>query len=294
MKMTMSGKTRVCGILAYPVEHSMSPMMQNYYAEMTGVDLCYVPLKTEPERLGDAVKGAYAMNLLGLNVTVPHKQAVMEHLVDIDEGARVIGAVNTLVRVDGGYKGYNTDAEGLLRAMKEEGIRISGRTCILVGAGGAAKAAAYILAREGAAKIYCLNRSVEKAQKLAEDINKTFDQEVMCGLPLDGWTQITETGCLAVQTTSVGMHPNVDTSPIEDPAFFEKLETAVDIIYTPARTRFMQLAATAGAKTMNGLNMLIYQGIIAYELWNPSVKVSAQTIVGAREKMLKLLGGKNA
>lgn len=288
----MSGKTRVCGVLAYPVEHSMSPLMQNYYAEMSGVDLIYVPFKTEPSRLGEAVRGAYAMNVLGLNVTVPHKQAVMEHLAAIDEGAAAIGAVNTLVRMEEGYKGYNTDAEGLMRAMKREGIPIAGRVCILIGAGGAAKASGYMLAREGAAKIYVLNRSLNRAEALAAGINRTFGREVMTAMGLDEWEKIPETGCLAVQTTSVGMHPNVKDSPITDEAFFAKIDTAVDIIYTPERTQFMKLAEAAGAKTMNGLNMLIYQGIIAFELWNPGTVVPEETVEGVREKILAFMGGR--
>lgn len=102
----MNGKTRVCGVIGCPVEHSMSPQMHNFYAERTGLNLAYVPFRVEPQAVGDAVKGAYALNLLGLNVTVPHKQRVMEYLVEIDEDARAIGAVNTLVRMEGGYKGY--------------------------------------------------------------------------------------------------------------------------------------------------------------------------------------------
>ena len=113
----MNGKTRVCGVIGCPVEHSMSPQMHNFYADRTGLNLAYVPFRVEPQAVGDAVKGAYALNLLGLNVTVPHKQRVMEYLVEIDEDARAIGAVNTLVRMEGGYKGYNTDAAGLKRAM---------------------------------------------------------------------------------------------------------------------------------------------------------------------------------
>lgn len=287
-----SGKTRVCGVMAYPVEHSMSPQMHNYFAEMSGIDLTYVPFKVEPENLGEAVGGAYGLNILGMNVTVPHKQAVMKHLKEIDAGAAAIGAVNTLVRMDGGYKGYNTDAEGLWRAMKREQMEIAGRVCILVGAGGAAKAAAYLLAREGAEKVYILNRSLEKAQALAQSINTTFEKALMEALPLDGWRDIPENGCLAVQTTSVGMYPDVDVSPIEDGAFFRKLDGAVDIIYTPAKTRFMELAEAAGAKTMNGLNMLIYQGIIAFELWNPDTKVPEEAVEGARSLIYELLGGR--
>ena len=139
----MDGKTKICGIIANPVEHSMSPLLQNHYAKRTGVNLAYVPYKVKEENLQSAVEGAYALNILGLNVTVPHKQTVMKYLKDIDETAADIGAVNTLVRMEGGYKGYNTDVPGLLRSIQEEGIVIKDRACILIGAGGAGKAAAY-------------------------------------------------------------------------------------------------------------------------------------------------------
>ena len=247
----ISGKSKVCGVMAYPVEHSMSPLMHNYYSEKTGTDLVYVPLKVEPGRVEEAVKGAYALNFTGMNVTVPHKQEVMKYLVDIDEDAKAIGAVNTLVRTDGGYKGYNTDAAGLKRAMTEAGIEIRDRTCILFGAGGAARAAACVLAKEGASVIYVLNRSLEKA----------------------------------VQTTSVGMHPNVDHAPVEDAEFYKKIDTAVDIVYTPMETKFMKYVRAAGGKAVGGLDMLIYQGVIAYELWNPETVFTSEMIDGARVLM---------
>ncbi len=270
----------------------MSPLMHNYFADVSGIDMIYVPFKVEPGRLGEAVRGAYALNLLGVNVTVPHKQAVRDHLKEIDRAAGMIGAVNTLVRVEGGYKGYNTDAEGLFCAMAERGIGIAGRSCILVGAGGAAKAAAYILAREGAEKIWCLNRSLSSAQRLAEDINGLFGRAVMQALPLDNWAAIPQEKCLAVQATSVGMSPQADKSPVEAPAFFAKVDMAVDMVYTPMETRFMKLASQAGAKTMNGLDMLIYQGITAFELWNPGVKVPKEAVAGVRERILAFLGSR--
>ena len=212
----ISGKSKVCGVMAYPVEHSMSPLMHNYYSEKTGTDLVYVPFKVEPGRVEEAVKGAYALNFTGMNVTVPHKQEVMKYLVDIDEDAKAIGAVNTLVRTDGGYKGYNTDAAGLKRAMTEAGIEIRDRTCILFGAGGAARAAACVLAKEGASVIYVLNRSLEKAEALSEIVNERFGRRVMLPMALDDYGKLECSSCLAVQTTSVGMHPNVDHAPVED------------------------------------------------------------------------------
>ena len=305
----ISGKSKVCGVMAYPVEHSMSPLMHNYYSEKTGTDLVYVPLKVEPGRVEEAVKGAYALNFTGMNVTVPHKQEVMKYLVDIDEDAKAIGAVNTLVRTDGGYKGYNTDAAGLKRAMTEAGIEIRDRTCILFGAGGAARAAAFLCALRGAERVYLLNRSLEKAQAVAEEanlaagrqcilpmelsswkslpeiVNERFGRRVMLPMALDDYGRLECSSCLAVQTTSVGMHPNVDHAPVEDAEFYKKIDTAVDIVYTPMETKFMKYVRAAGGKAVGGLDMLIYQGVIAYELWNPETVFTREMIDGARVLM---------
>ena len=276
-----------------PVEHSISPMMHNYFSEQIGNDMIYVPFLVQREAVVEAVQGAFALNIQGINVTVPHKQTVMDCLCGLDEGARAIGAVNTLVRTEQGYKGYNTDAEGLYRAMRAAGMDISGRTCILLGAGGAAKAAAYVLCRERASRVYILNRSVEKAKALAVEMNDLFGRALCQGKSLSDWSSIQEEHCLAVQTTSAGMYPAIQETPAADPGFFRKLDMAFDVIYTPMETRFLKLASEAGAKTANGLDMLIYQGAAAYELWNPDVKLPEKVIAGARERMLRHLEGRS-
>lgn len=287
----ISGKAKVCGLIANPVGHSMSPLMQNFYGEKSGMDFAYVPFLVKEEDVEAAIKGAYVLNITGLNVTVPHKQRVMPYLTEIDEAAMAIGAVNTLVRTEGGYKGYNTDAEGLFRAMKEEGISISNQDCILIGAGGAAKAAAYLLAREGARIVYILNRNAERAKVLAEELNRCFEKSVMIPMALSDYRTLPPGSYLAIQSTSVGMHPDVGCAPIEDPEFYRMIHTGVDIIYTPLETMFMRYVSEAGGKTMNGLTMLLYQGIEAFEKWNPEGKVSAQTIAEAKERMISRLKG---
>lgn len=291
----MDGRTQVCGLIGNPVEHSMSPMMHNLYSERAGYNQTYVPFLVDKEEVGEAVKGAFALHIKGLNVTVPHKQAVMEYLTDIDEDARVIGAVNTLVREEQGYKGYNTDAAGLSRAFAENGISIEGEDCILLGAGGAAKAAAYVLAKEGAKRIYLLNRSSRKTQTLAKLINTWKEAEVVIPMKLEDYGKLPwkEKGYLAVQSTSVGMYPHGDDVIISDPRFYRLIHSALDIVYTPACTRFMQMVKEAGGRAVNGLDMLLYQGVIAYELWNPEVKVDRETILEAKNRILEqLLKGK--
>lgn len=162
----MDAKTRLCCLIGNPVGHSLSPMIHNTLAEELGINLCYTAFKVEKDRLHEAVAGADAFNILGMNVTVPHKCEIIKELSDIDPLAARIGAVNTLVRVDGGYKGYNTDAIGLYRELEEENIIIKDKEVIILGAGGASNAITYICADKGAAKIYLLNRTFDKAKNL--------------------------------------------------------------------------------------------------------------------------------
>ncbi len=285
----ISAKAKVCGIMAYPVEHSLSPLMHNFYAEQMGIDFVYVPFKVQKEQVKAAIRGAYALNLTGMNVTVPHKQTVIPYLKELDSAAKSIGAVNTLVRTEGGYKGYNTDASGFLRAIKGAGIHISGQDCLLIGAGGAAKAVAYMLGEQGAASVIVLNRNEQRAWTLAQEMNQLFKRNFMTALGLHDYGRLEEKSWLAIQTTTVGMHPDIEASPVQDKAFYKKISVAMDVIYTPAKTQFMTLVEEAGGRAISGLDMLIYQGIEAFELWNPGQKVSEEIVAKARQMMEEIL-----
>lgn len=264
----IDGKTRICGLIANPVEHTLSPLLHNTVAEKTGINMAYVPFKPEKEGVDAAVKGAYALNMLGLNVSIPYKQQVMDSLVEIDSMAKAIGAVNTLVRIEGGYKGYNTDILGLKRAMEIEGVFIKDKPVVLLGAGGVAKAIAHLCVSEGASKVFILNRTLERAEELAKQVNDCYDTQIVTAMPMEDYGKLPKERYLAIQTTNVGMHPNVDEAVIEDKAFYEMLETAYDMVYTPFTTKFMKNAEECGVRAFNGLRMLVYQGICAYELWN--------------------------
>lgn len=266
--MEINGMTRTCGLIGYPVEHTLSPVIHNTLAALTGQNLVYVPFPVEPGRIQDAVRGADALQILGLNVTVPYKSEVMDCLQEVDGLAQNIGAVNTLVRTVGGYKGYNTDMEGLYRAMVSEEIRIEDGQIILLGAGGAARAVAHLCALKGAKRVYLLNRTLEKAKQVAEEVNRTAGREVICPMVLEEYGRIPEGKYLAIQGTSVGLSPHDDEAVISDRAFYEKIHTGFDLIYNPWETRFMSLVEKYGGRAYNGLKMLLYQGIIAYELWN--------------------------
>ena len=285
----INGKTRTCGLIGNPVEHTMSPAIHNTLAARCGHNLVYVPFLVEEGKVAEAVKGAYALNILGMNVTVPSKSKVIESLVEVDELAAQIGAVNTLVRTEGGYKGYNTDMSGLHRAMASEGIRIEGEEIILLGAGGAARAVAYLCAKQNAKQVYLLNRTLEKAEKVAEEVNNAFHREVIVPMLLSDYPKLPEKKFLAIQGTSVGLAPHEDDVVIEDAAFYQKIHTGYDLIYKPLTTRFMRMVKEAGGEAYNGLKMLLYQGIDAYELWN-QVKISEEDAEAAYEKMKQAMG----
>ena len=264
----INGYTKTCGLIGNPVEHTLSPVIHNTLSMLLGENLAYVPFHVENGRLEDAVKGAFALNLLGLNVTVPYKSDVIPYLTDIDPLAENIGAVNTLVRTETGYKGYNTDMPGLYRAMCEDGVKVKGEKVLILGAGGVARAVAMLLLDKGAREAILLNRTVQKAQEVADEVNRIAGRKFAKAMPMDAYDTLPAgKRYLAIQATSVGMYPGCDAAVIEDPAFYEKVHTGYDLIFNPPKTRFMELVEAQGGKAYNGAKMLLYQGIIAFELW---------------------------
>lgn len=264
----INGYTRTCGLIGNPVEHTLSPVIHNTLSMVLGENLAYVPFHVENGRLEEAVKGAFALNLLGLNVTVPYKSDVIPYLTDIDPLAENIGAVNTLVRTETGYKGYNTDMPGLYRAMCEDGVKVKGEKVLILGAGGVARAVAMLLLDKGAREAILLNRTVQKAQEVADEVNRIAGRKFAKAMPMGAYDTLPAgKRYLAIQATSVGMYPGCDAAVIEDPAFYEKVHTGYDLIFNPPKTRFMELVEAQGGKAYNGAKMLLYQGIIAFELW---------------------------
>lgn len=251
-----------------PVEHTMSPAIHNTLAEALGENLVYVPFRVPDGQAGEAVRGAYALNLLGMNVTVPYKSQVIPFLKETDPLAETIGAVNTLVRVQGGFKGYNTDMPGLYRAMRRDGVNLEGEKVLILGAGGVARAVAILAADRKAAEITILNRTAYRAVKVAEEVNAIAGRRIAKGRELGEWALLPEgERYLAIQATNVGMFPDVEEAVIEDRAFYGKIHTGYDLVFNPAETKFMTLVREAGGRAFGGLKMLLYQGIIAYELW---------------------------
>ena len=180
----IKGTTRVCGLIGNPVGHSISPVIHNTLADLCGIDMVYTTFKVEKGAVDTAVKGAHALDILGLNVTVPHKQEVIGALESVDPLAEAIGAVNTLVRTEHGYKGYNTDILGLERELEEEQVELKDSPVILLGAGGAARAIAFLCVSKGAKEVAILNRTEEKAAVIAEDVNRHLQSKAAYAMKL--------------------------------------------------------------------------------------------------------------
>lgn len=277
--MEINGKTRTCGLIGNPVEHTKSPVIHNTLAQEMGINMTYVPFHVAEGALEAAVRGAFGLNILGVNVTVPYKKDVIPFLAETDSLAGKIGAVNTLVRTESGYKGYNTDITGLLRAMKSDGISIKGEEVIILGAGGVGRAVTFMCAANQAAKVYLLNRSEEKAQSVACEVNQALETDCVTAMPLSGYQELVKTGerrYLVIQSTSVGLSPNDDDVVIDDETFYCCVKSGYDLIYSPWETKFMKLVTKNGGNAYNGLKMLLYQGIDAFELWN-GCKVSEES-----------------
>ena len=288
--MKINGYTRTCGLIGNPVEHTMSPAIHNTLAEELSENLVYVPFHVPEGKLKEAVEGAFALNLLGCNVTVPYKSQVIPFLSQIDPLAEKIGAVNTLVRVEDGFKGYNTDMPGLYSAMCEDGVKLEGEKVLILGAGGAARAVAMLLAERGASQIIILNRTLEKAERLAGEVNAAFCRQPAEARALSDHVSLPGgERYLAIQTTNLGMYPRIEEAAVGDRSFYEKIHTGYDLIFNPSKTRFMSMVEESGGMAYNGLKMLLYQGVIAYELWT-GAKVGTELAQKAYRQIRRAMG----
>ncbi len=262
--MKITGKTAVYGIIGYPVRHSLSPLMQTAALKEAGIDAVYVPFEVEPESLKEAVNGLRALSVKGFNVTVPHKEKVVESLDFLSEDAEFLGAVNTVKNEGGELTGYNTDAEGFLRSLIEEGVELAGKKVLMFGAGGAARAVGYALLKGGVKFLNIVNRSFKRAKEVGELLGKRGNVLVY---PLKEGTveALLKDIDIIVNTTSVGMKET-------DPHLFDYSKipqgiTVVDIIYNPPETPLLKAARERRCKTVNGLGMLVHQGAVAFEIW---------------------------
>lgn len=266
---TISGKTRLLGLIGNPVEHTVSPQLHNTLASATNIDVAYVPFHVEKEKLEAAVKGLMAVNVLGFNVTVPYKKDIIKYLDECSKEALLMGSVNTVKNIDGRFYGYNTDAEGFSKSFKHEtGTGFKGKQVFIIGAGGAARAISVKIAKEGAGKIYIANRTPSKALEIADMVNENVSSVAEHLDISDARTsKVFSSSGIIINTTTVGMYPNMDVSPIEASFVFSKEQIVYDVIYNPKKTRLLTIAEEKGCTVVNGIGMLFYQGVSAFEIW---------------------------
>lgn len=260
----MDSHTILYGVIGDPIRHSRSPVMLSRAFKESGVNGAYGAFHVAPERLGDAIRGIRALGFRGLNVTIPHKIEVMAYLDEIDESARAIGAVNTIVNEGGRLTGFNTDGIGYVRSLKEEAEPdLSGKRIVVLGAGGAARGIVWALLRESPAEVLIANRTDARADELAAAFASGGSLK---SVPWHLLAEACGAADIVINTTSVGMSPQTEAVPA-DPSWLRPGAVASDLIYNPLTTAFLRGAERRGCRIHGGLGMFVYQGAYAFEYW---------------------------
>ncbi len=264
--MAISGKTRVCGVIGDPIEHTLSPTIHNAAFNHLKLAFVFLAFRVKAADLENAVRGMRGLGIHGLNVTMPHKSTVISFLDEVDATVQFLGSANTILNKDGKLSGFNTDGVGALKALRENGTELSEKKVLLLGAGGAAKAIAFSLAKE-VGELAILNRTAEKANELAETLGRMFNKKVVGDvLSSDAIAQNLRDSDILINATSVGMKPNLSQSLVA-PQWLKSDLAVMDIVYNPVETKLARDAKAAGAKVISGVEMLIYQGAASFEIW---------------------------
>ncbi|MEW6006923.1 MAG: shikimate dehydrogenase [bacterium] len=269
--MQITGKTKVVGLMGWPVKHTFSPIMHNACFSQLNMDWVYLPFEVKPKGLKNAIFGLSALGIVGVNVTIPHKIEAMKYLTEIDERAKKIGAVNTILFKEDEKLGFNTDGEGFVKSLKDAGFEPKGKNVLLIGCGGAGRAIAVSLAYEGVKTLSLFDIQEERKNELCGLIKdnccvQTFNGEI-------------ESYDLIINATPLGMKEN-DPLPLDVSSIHSK-QIVYDIIYNPPKTRLLIEAEKRGARIINGVEMLIHQGALSFEIWTgvyPRVEVMRRVI----------------
>jgi len=283
----ISTRTKVCGLIGDPVEHSVSPVMHSAAFSHLNLDYIYLSFRVEKEHLTGAIDGIRALNIKGLNITIPHKVAVIPLLDELDPLAERIGAVNTIINDNGILKGYNTDAGGFLKALLQKGVKLKSKRVVVLGAGGASRAICFALAENGAG-IVILNRQQEMdwAVGLAGSISQLSGREIKAlELNDNNLKAVLEDADLLVNATSVGMSLDISRTPVDKKLLKPGL-VVFDVVYNPLKTRLLAEAGETGSETISGIDMLVWQGALAFEMWTglkPPVEIMKAAAVKALE-----------
>jgi len=265
MSMVISGKTEIYAVIGDPIEHTLSPALHNAAFEHLKLDYVFLAFRVTSDELENALRGVRALGIRGLNVTMPHKNSVIDFLDDADPAVRFLRAANTILNQRGRLRGFNTDGVGAVKALKNNGVDLAGKKVLLLGAGGSAKAIAFSLVRE-VAELCILNRDAAKARELASVLEPCGKKVVGDKLSPKQIEQDLQGSDVLINATSVGMTPNASESIVE-PDWLKPDLTVMDIVYNPVETRLIRIARGAGSKTINGVEMLLYQGAASFEIW---------------------------
>ena len=263
---TITAKTKILGVIGHPIEHSMSPIMHNTAINDLKLDYVYLAFDIEPQDLSKAIDGIRALNIKGISVTIPHKEAIMEYLDEIEPIAKNIGAVNTIKNKNGYLKARNTDGAGGKQSLIENGCELSDKKVLFIGAGGAARALSYFLA-EDVAQIIFLNIRKERSKLLAKELNeKTGVKTFADSISNKNLKKFCSTSDILINASPIGMYPKIEETPVPK-EFLHKNLFVFDIIYNPLKTKLLKNAEDIGCKTLGGLDMLVNQGFLAFEWW---------------------------
>lgn len=269
VNLTITGKTKLLGVIGHPVEHSLSPVMHNAAIATLGLNYVYLPLPVKPEDLPLALAGFAAIDIVGFNVTIPHKQAIVPLLSEVSPIAQAVGAVNTVWRTETGWSGTNTDVQGFLAPLQEYNRDWSQTVGVILGYGGAARAVVAALAQLGVRQIQVVGRHL---QKLKDFVDSWKNANLAVNISGHNWVELPDlisSANLVVNTTPIGMYPQVNESPLSAEIMAKLPQNAIayDLIYTPNPTVFLQLAKERGAIAIDGLEMLVQQGAAALQSW---------------------------
>jgi len=266
----INNNTKIVGVIGHPIKHTLSPVMHNYAYNELNLDYVYLPFDISSTGLHDSLKGMVALGIKGFNVTIPHKERIMEYMDELSDSAKIVGAVNTVVNDNGNLVGYNTDVNGIIKTLEKFKDDITGKTVSVLGAGGAARSVIYTLINHfNVKKINIINRTVEKAESLKDYFSSKmlFEKIKTYELIPPDVTEILAKSKLIINASSIGMSPEDDDSPTTIPESFNKKQIVFDIVYNPQKTKFLALAEEQGACTINGLKMFVEQGAKSFELW---------------------------
>lgn len=265
--MEINGQTQLATLIGHPVSHSFSPYIHNFLAEKYRINLKYIALDVQPEHIQAAVKGMGALGIIGSNVTIPHKVEVIKSLDEVDKQAQIIGAVNTIKNHEGKLIGYNTDGVGFIKSLTDRGCLLEGKQVMILGAGGASRAIAVALATSGVKKIILKNHRLAKAEALAGEIKKYFQEiEVEVGLLEVKEEELNKVDYL-INTTPIGMSSRKEECPINQNLKAQPHLVVCDIVYNPHQTQLLKWAEKNNLRCIHGIGMLIYQALYSFYIW---------------------------